>query len=418
MFPMRVLVIVPHYPPEIGSAAHLYHDLARRLAARGHRVGVLTSYPRDYNVAGEGSPVLQYEVSEGVEIYRCNIDSKRDNIILRGMEHFLMPLKFYGRFLAIRKRYDVSLIYVPPLPLALLGMVISRVHGMPVVANFQDFHPQELIEGGLMKEGAMVRFYEWMEKVAYRGSDHISVLSEGGVAYIKAKSAREEGITHIYNSVDITEIDRYRNKKDFKERNGFGSSFLISYLGILSPFQGLDILLDAAKKMNDRDVVFLIAGDGLQRQGLLERIERESIGNVRMMEMQPRDEYYNILNSSDLALIVLDQRMKAPLIPGKTVNIMACGKPVLAIVPEESETARVITVAECGLVSEPSDIEDIVKNLLLLKNDPHMRERMGRNGREFVENNMDLDKNLQRYEEIFNEGLKRRGLVDPGRARD
>lgn len=401
---MKILVIVPHYPPEIGSAAHLYHDLVNSISSRDHEVTVLTSCPRGYNLTDNGSRVSEHEVNNGVEIVRCKIASKRDVLLIRGMEHFLMPIMFYRQFLKMRKKFDVALIYIPPLPLAFLGIALSKIHDIRVVGNFQDFHPQELIEGGLMSSnGLMVRTYEWMEKTAYDELDYITVLSEGGLEYIRARSHRDSNMEHIFNSTDIIEIDGYGQKRDFKEKNGLESSFLITYLGILSPFQGLDIILDVAKQIDAPDVVFVIAGDGIQKRHLFERVERESIKNVLMLEMQPRDEYYNILKSSDVSLIVLDSRMKAPLIPGKTVNIMACGIPVLAIVPKESETANVILEADCGLISEPDDNVGIVENIKILKNDAALRQRMGINGKQFVNSLMNLERNTELYERIFKE---------------
>jgi len=44
---MNVLLVVDRYIPEARSAAHLFEDLAKGLAARGHRVEVLTKYPTE-----------------------------------------------------------------------------------------------------------------------------------------------------------------------------------------------------------------------------------------------------------------------------------------------------------------------------------------------------------------------------------
>jgi len=47
---MKILMVVANFIPEIGSAAHLYYDLARAFVKRGHEVDVITSYPRRFNM--------------------------------------------------------------------------------------------------------------------------------------------------------------------------------------------------------------------------------------------------------------------------------------------------------------------------------------------------------------------------------
>lgn len=45
---MKILMVVAYFIPEIGSAAHIYYDLAKAFVKRGHEVDVITSYPRDF----------------------------------------------------------------------------------------------------------------------------------------------------------------------------------------------------------------------------------------------------------------------------------------------------------------------------------------------------------------------------------
>jgi len=50
---MRILLVVAYFIPEIGSAAHIYFDLAKAFAKQGHDVDVITSYPREFNLNKE-----------------------------------------------------------------------------------------------------------------------------------------------------------------------------------------------------------------------------------------------------------------------------------------------------------------------------------------------------------------------------
>jgi len=401
---MRILLVVAYFIPEIGSAAHIYFDLAKAFAKRGHTVDVITSYPREFNLNKEdqGKEFHLEEEIEGVTIYRCKHPANRDNLLVRGLEHFYLPYYYFRKYREIGKKYDVCLLYIPPLPLYYLAKKIKQYDGTPSVLNFQDFHPQELTDVGVLKNPVMIKILEHIEGEAYRHADHITVLSGGGIEYVRQRGADPEEVTHIFNSVSLAEFNDLVQRKDFKEREGIEDKFLISYAGILSPYQGIDNILDTAKALQDHDdIIFCIAGDGAEKRHLDVRIHLEEINNVRLLPLLPRAEYFNLVNSSDASFVSLDERMKAPCLPGKTINLMACSQPIIAMVAEESETANVIRKAECGIVVKPWDVASIRSAVLRFKEDASLREAMGSNGRRYLERNMSLEKNVALYEAIF-----------------
>ena len=401
---MRLLLVVAYFIPEIGSAAHIYFDLAKAFAKQGHDVDVITSYPREFNLNKEdqGRKFPLEEEVEGVTIYRCKHPANRDNIFVRGLEHFYLPYYYFKKYREIGKKYDVCLLYIPPLPLYYLAKKIKQYDGTPSVLNFQDFHPQELTDVGVLKNPVMIKILEHIEGEAYKNADHITVLSHGGIEYVQQRGASPGEVTHVFNSVSLSEFNDLVQRKDFKEKEDIEGKFLISYAGILSPYQGIDNILDTAKALQDHDdIIFCIAGDGAEKRHLEARVHLEEINNVRLLPFLPRDEYFNLVNSSDVSFISLDERMKAPCLPGKTINLMACSQPIIAMVAGESETADVIRKAECGIVVRPGDVAGIRSAILRLKEDASVCESMGSNGRRFLERNMSLEKNVALYEEIF-----------------
>ena len=272
--------------------------------------------------------------------------------------------------------------------------------------NYQDFHPQELTDVGVMKNKLMIKIMEHIEKKSYENADYITVLSKGGIDYVVKRGGDPNKIKHIYNGVLLSDFERYQMKKDFKKKEGVENKILISYSGILSPFQGVGNILDAAKKLSEYDdLIFYIVGDGMLKDHLENRIRDEKIFNVKLLPLQPREEYFNITNSSDISTVSLDDRMKAPCLPGKLINLLALKQPIIAIVPNDSETARVIQKAKCGVVVEPGNTEELERSILKLKDNIEFRQELGDNGRKFLEENMILEKNVAVYEEIFNSSL-------------
>lgn len=180
------------------------------------------------------------------------------------------------------------------------------------ILNLQDFHPQELTDVGVMKYPLYIKVMEHIERAAYKNADHITVLTKGGADPTK--------VTDIYNAVNLEEMKEYAKKKDFKKKQCMEEKFLVSYAGVLSPYHGIDNILNAARLIKEErndNIVFYIVGDRSIKNHLEERIQNENISNTKLLSFQPRDEYFNIVNSSDISLVSLDERMKAPCLPVK-----------------------------------------------------------------------------------------------------
>ena len=404
MVDMKILIIVNNFYPEIGSASHIYFDLAKAFVKRGHEIDVITSYPRKFNLAkvdlGREFP-LEEEI-EGIKIHRCKHVSLRDNIILRGAEHFLCPIYYLIEYAKLKKNFDSCLIYMPPLPLYYFAGIIKKLDGTPSILNYQDFHPQELTDVGILKNSLIIKIMEYIEGRSYKNADFITVLSDGGIDYIVSRGGDPSKIEHIYNGCMISDANEPSVMMDFKNKEGIEDKILISYAGILSPFQGLDNILNAAKELNEhKELIFYLVGDGMIKDQLAQRIKIEGISNVRLLPLQPRDEYLNIINSSDISLVSLDSRMKAPCIPGKLVNLMAMKQPIIAIVPDDSETAKVIRGSKNGVIVRPGDVGELKRTILHFGKNMRSLQAMGENGKTFLKINMDMNKIVLRYEEIF-----------------
>lgn len=401
---MKLLLVVAYFVPEIGSAAHIYFDLAKAFVQRGHEVHVITSYPRKFNLCNsDANKKFPLDESiDGIHVHRCKHRALRDNIVMRGMEHFLLPYYYFRAYQRLNRKFEACLIYIPPLPLYYFAKVVKRFDGTPSVLNYQDFHPQELVDVGLLKNSLLIKIMEYIERQSYRNADFITVLSGEGIDYIARRGGDPSKIEHIYNCLMISDPNEPQKRRDFKKKEGIEDKILITYAGILSSFQGLDNILNAAKELKEhKDLIFYIVGDGLIKDHLAQRIKDEDISNARLLTLQPRDEYFNIINSSDISVVSLDERMKAPCIPGKLINLMAMKQPIIAIVPDNCETAQLIRRSRIGIIVAPGKCKELVKEILNMCNNFKALKNYGENGRCFLEKNMNLNKIVLKYEEIF-----------------
>jgi len=381
----------------------VYFDLAKAFVNHGHEVHILTSYPRAFNLDknNTGRTFPLDEIIDGVHVHRCKHPAQRDNVVLRGLEHFVLPRYYFKIYKNLGIKFDACLMYIPPLPLYYLARKIKKYDGTKSILNFQDFHPQELTDVGVLKNPLMIKILEHIERKAYKNADFITVLSHGGIEYIVKRGGDPNKIKHIYNGVLLEDFRNYKKKKDFKIKEGIEDKFLVSYVGILSPYQGIDDILDSAKQLiKHNDIVFYIVGDGSIKKHLEERIQDENISNVKLLPFQPREDYFTIIKSSDISLVSLDKRMTAPCLPGKIINLFGVGQPIIASVTSDSETAYVVNKAG-GIVVESGDPVGLSETILKISNDPTIRKDIGAKGEIFHQENMNLNKNVEQYEEIF-----------------
>ncbi len=362
-------------------------------------------YPRRFYLSEENweKEFPMDETIEGMHVHRCRFKFvQRDNVVLRGLEHLLVPRLYFKRYKELKIKFDGIIFYIPPLPLYRMANRIRRYDGTRSVLNFQDIHPQELVDVGMVKNPLMIKFLEHLERRAYKTADYITVLSPTGVDLIVERGGNPNRIQHIYNSIDLEEFEKNLKRKDYKHLEGIDNKVLISYAGMINRFQGIDDILDVAKRFReDESLIFHIVGGGMEAKRLKKRVEDEGIENVVMKPLQRNDVYFNIINSSDISIISLDSRMTAPCLPGKFVNLLGAGQAILANVPNINDVSKIVTNYKCGIAIEPGNVVQFEQAIRKLKDNKQQISEMGRNGRKFLEENMNLERNSMRYEEIF-----------------
>jgi colanic acid biosynthesis glycosyl transferase WcaI len=166
--------------------------------------------------------------------------------------------------------------------------------------------------------------------------------------------------------------------------------FVVMFAGNLGFIAMLDKVLEAAKLLEDEPhIQFLIIGEGNAKPGLVSRVNELGLKNVRFLPTQPKETLPEMLGAADISLVTLNRRLGQLNVPSKTYSIMASARPVLAAVPEDSEIARLIKVADCGLGVPPEDPVALAQAIRSLADQPERLRVYGANGRRYVEEFLD-----------------------------
>lgn len=392
---MKILLISAFFPPEVGSAAHLYYELGQALRERGHEVTVLTGLPR-YHVLGDHQDYRRrpfiYETYHGLKVLRVfNVDIPWNIPLLRGVDQFASAL-LAGLAGVCLPAFDAAVVYSPPLPLALAAMALCRARRRPLLVNIQDLFPQSAIDLGVLSNPYLIRIFKGLESLLYRHADLIAVHSEGNRRYVLNAGGNPERVTVIQNWIDTKAIHPGRRRNGVRAALGLDRRFVVSFAGIMGYSQDLETVLHSARILKDhKEIAFLLVGDGVEKPKLQKLAQEHHLDKVFFLPMQPKEKYPEVLLASDLCLVTLRQEVKTPVVPSKILSIMAAGRPVLASLPLDGDAPRLIAAAQCGTAITPSNPEAMAEAILQLYHDPKLRGKMGARGRRYAVEHLSLE---------------------------
>ncbi len=402
---MKILLLSAYFPPDTGSAAHLFHDLGKCLVDRGHDVTIITSMPA-YHALGNldrynGKKWVKENV-EGMNVLRVATPQlPRRLMVGRALWQFSGAAAFFIAGLSIARR-DVAMVYSPPLPLGLTAWGLRLLRGIPFILNVQDLFPQSIIDLGLLKNRWIIRLFEGMERFVYERTDAITVHSEGNRKYVTLRGAPKAKVSVIPNWIDTDSIRPAGRMNEFRKINGLGDSFVVSFAGVLGYSQDLDVALEAAALLNGRaDISWLIVGDGVEKERLVAKAKKMGLGNIRFLPMQPRDRYPDVLHASDACLVTLHSDVKTPVVPSKILSIMAAGRPVVAALNLDGDAPRLINDAKCGLCVPAEDAGALADAVFKLYQDSKLTESFGATGRKYAEENLSTEAAVSSYERMI-----------------
>lgn len=420
---MKIRLLTAYFPPETGSASHLFFDIGRELARRGHEVTVVTGMPR-YHVTGTATRgragLVRREEVAGMVVLRVAMpDPWPRSPVGRGLWQLGCGVAGFLRGLFAPKA-ECTLVYSPPLTLAAAAVALGRFQDSKVVVNVQDLFPKSAIDLGVLRNESLVRASEALESWVYRNADALVFHSPGNLEYAVKAGAERSKCWTVHNCVDLEALEADVSPEEAKYKFGLHGRFVVSFAGVMGYSQDIDVILEAAKILEgERDVAFLLVGGGVEKDRLVAKSDEMGLLNVVWLPMQPRDRYPRVLYASDVCITTLKSEVRSPVVPSKILSAMAVGRPVVAAVGLDGDTPKLLEESGAGWAVPPGDPEELARAILRLRDDPELRARMGRAARAFVERHCTTERVVDRYLQIFERivGTERRGTF-PQRGQD
>ncbi|MEL6417069.1 MAG: glycosyltransferase [Pseudomonadota bacterium] len=168
------------------------------------------------------------------------------------------------------------------------------------------------------------------------------------------------------------------------------------FVGRLAPVKGIRVLFEAVERLADQipNLRLILVGDGPDRANL-ERAAQPLGDLVQFTGYKSQAEVADLMQSSDIFVLP----SFAEGVPVVLMEAMASARPVIAT--QVAGVGELVEEGQSGFMVPPGDVESLMARIRILAGDADMRARMGRNGREKVLADFDIETEASRLLRLF-----------------
>jgi colanic acid biosynthesis glycosyl transferase WcaI len=374
---MKVLLLNLYYPPDTSATAKMAATVVDALTAAGHDVTILCGRP-SYDPA-ERRPwrLWQNELAGRSRIIRVgSTDYPRFAMKRRLLNYLSYVALSVPRALSLP--CDVVLAMTDPPFEGIVGAIVALLKHRPYAYNIRDMYPDMAVGGAIVAPGLLARIWERLHRWALRRAARVIVLGEDMRSRIIAKGVDAARIEIVRDGADIlphgapqleldSEIIR-TIRGDFK--------FVLLHAGNLGFYGAWETLVTAMRGLEDDGAGLVFVGEGAQRAYVGELAK--NAGNIRFLPFFPASKIPSVLAAPDAHVITVKRGLEGVVVPSKMYGILAAGKPIVAVAPEETDAAALGAKFGFAVTADPDDPEKVVMAVKLLMKYNNTVQNMGR----------------------------------------
>lgn len=340
------------------------------MAADGASVRVITTPPHypGWKVQHGYSNSFAVEKIEGMKVTRCPLILREQ---MRGIWRLIAPLTFAMSSAPIAllhifiRRPHIIFCVQPTLLSAPAAALAGRLVGAKVLLHVQDLEVDAAFAvGHLKKRNWLVRTAAAFERFCLRQIDEVITISYRMAEKITDKGVPADRVTIVRNWVDLDDIYPMREESPYRNELGYSKSdYIVMYSGNIGAKQGLEVLLEAAERVqSDPDIKVVVAGEGPEKETLQKRFGH--LPSVQFLPFQPVERLNEFMNMPDLHVLTQTKGAADLVLPSKLGGMLASGKDVLVTTDRDTELADFVDgVAVIVPPADPTALADAILSL-------------------------------------------------------
>lgn len=365
---MQVLLINQFFWPDTASTGQFLTDVTREIDPDLHAVTVLCGKSL-YGEIDRTSP-------PPVTIVQCGGNGFSRGAIGRVGSYAWFFAAAAARGLATNPAVVLTMT-TPPL-ISLLGTVLKGLRRSRHYIWEMDMYPDIAVDLNVLKRQSIVtRLIGALADLSRKRADGIIVLGDDMKARLIARGIPEQKILIAENWADGEEIV----PEPFPE-----GPFVVHYSGNFGLAHDQDTIAETMRQLReDRRFRFVFVGGGPRRAPLQAFCRKEGISNVEFRSYSSRAQLSQNLAEGHVGLVTQLPETVGSVVPSKTYGIMASGRPLLYVGPENATPSLVLQRHCCGWRVEPGDVAGIVRLLQNLERERSLVYEAGARARRAFE---------------------------------
>jgi glycosyltransferase involved in cell wall biosynthesis len=413
---MNILLIHQYFLEENDPGGSRWNEFTRVWTEQGHTVTVLGGmmhYNGKEKIAEYKGKHFVKKQQGAVTVLRCHVSEAYNKHFigrLWGYFSFMFSSLYAGLFKA-KGKFDVVIVTSPPLFVGASGYLISRLRRMPFVFEVRDLWPESAIDTGVLTNKLVIKLAYWVEAFIYKRAALINVLTPAFYTALREKKGIPGSkLIQISNASDFSLSEKLLNDFDrerFRKEHNLDGRFVITYVGAHGVANYLEQLLDAGEALADTNVLFLLIGQGMEKDRLVKMSADRKIANVRFLDSVPKAEVFRYILASEMGASVLKRVDTFKTVySNKTFDYMSCKRPILMAI--DGVSRELVEAAGAGVYVEPENISEYNRIIREYLNDAGRIEREGESGYKFAKENFDREVLAKKYLNYISKIVKRK----------
>ena len=380
---MKILFLTENFPPETNAAANRVYERARLWVEWGHDVTVITcapNFPQGRLHEGYKNKWFQTENTVGIEVVRVKtFIAANQGTLYRTLDFMSFLFSGFAGGLVVR-RPDVVVATSPQFFTAIAGWLVGVFRRRPFVFEIGDIWPASIVAVGIMRQNTALRFMEKFERFLYRKASCVVAVTPAFKDNLVRRGIDGNKIAVVINGVDLSRFSPLARDNRLAREWGLEDRFVVGYLGTHGMAHALGNVLNAAEILIDqRNIRFLLVGNGAERDDLIAAARERKLDNVLFIPSQPREVMPRAWSLCDVALVHLkDAPAFSEVIPSKIFEAMAMERPVLIAAPQ-GVASKLVTEENAGFWVAAEEPQELAQAVIRLANDGIQRNELARN---------------------------------------
>jgi len=344
---VRILLFNEYYPPDTSATAKMASLVAEELA-KTHQVTVIAGRP-SYD-PDERYPwkLLRRDVRNGVAVERVGSSTYSRHDMRGRVSNYLSYLAL-AMPRALFKKADIIVAMTDPPIAGIAGSIVARLSGRPLVYNIRDLYPDMAVGGEIVPANAFARQWENLHRNALRHAARVIVLGDDMRDRILKKGVAADRVEVVRDGAQLPD-SLAEQSHPVAQQLRCGFPFVAIHAGNLGFYGAWDTLLRAMKILEGEDLGLVFVGEGANRERLQQAATKSA--NVRFAPFRPASEIPYVMAAGDVHIVTVKRGLEGVVVPSKLFSILAAGRPVLAVAPEECDAVRIVREARCGLAAD------------------------------------------------------------------